>query len=207
MIGIFGGTFDPVHYGHLRAVIEVREIFGLDEVRLVPNKIPPHRSQPSTIAKMRLDMLRLATESLPGLVIDTRELDREGPSYMVDTLRSLRGDVPERTLLLCIGVDAFNGLTSWHRWPELFEHAHLVVMTRPGYLIQLQNEFLRVRQVFDKTELTRHRAGKLWFQPITELDISASAIRKMIAENRDPRFLLPGAVIDYIHRHHLYQNV
>ncbi|MEC4749691.1 nicotinate-nucleotide adenylyltransferase [Methylomicrobium sp. Wu6] len=207
MIGIFGGTFDPVHYGHLRAIIEVREIFKLDEVRLLPNKTPPHRSEPSAMPKMRLDMLRLATENLPGLVIDTRELDRDGPSYMVDTLRSLCRDFPRRPLLLFIGVDAFNGLTSWHRWTELFDHAHIVVMTRPGYSIQLQSEFFRARQVFDAAELTRHKAGKLLFRPITELDISASAIRKMIAEKRDPRFLLPDAVLDYIHSHHLYQKV
>ena len=207
MIGIFGGTFDPVHHGHLRAMIEVREIFNLDEVRLIPNKTPPHRLEPSAMSSMRLDMLRLATENMPGLVIDTRELDRDGPSYMVDTLRSLRSDYPERSLLLCIGVDAFNGLTSWHRWPELFDHAHIVVMTRPGYLIQLQDEFFSARQVCETPELRRHKAGKLWFQPITELDISASAIRKMIAEKRDPRFLLPDAVVDYIHSHHLYQNV
>lgn len=206
MIGIFGGTFDPVHYGHLRAVIEVRDIFKLDQVRLIPNKTPPHRERPSVMSKMRLEMLRLATDNMPGVVIDTRELDREGPSYMIDTLHSLRRDFPESTLLLCIGVDAFNGLTSWHRWTELFDHAHLIVMTRPGHLIQLQDEFFSSRQVFEKTELTRHKAGKLWLQPVTELDISASAIRKMIKEKRDPRFLLPDAVLDYIHSHHLYQN-
>ncbi|WP_374088781.1 nicotinate-nucleotide adenylyltransferase [Methylomicrobium lacus] len=207
MIGIFGGTFDPVHYGHLRAVIEVGEIFNLDEVRLIPNKTPPHRLEPSVTSKMRLEMLRLATEKLPNLVIDTRELDREGPSYMVDTLRSLRGDFAEQPLLLFIGVDAFNGLTSWHRWPELFDLAHIVVLTRPGYLIRLENEFFRGRQVLESAELARHQAGKLMFQRITELDISASAIRKIIAERRDPRFLLPDVVIDYIHSHHLYQNV
>jgi len=207
MIGIFGGTFDPVHYGHLRAVIEAREIFALDEVRLIPNKTPPHRGEPSVTAATRLEMLRLATDSLPNLVIDTRELDREGPSYMVDTLHSLRSDFAERPLLLFIGADAFNGLTSWHRWAELFDHAHIVVLTRPGYLIQLENEFFRGREVLEAAELTRHQAGKLMFQRITELDISASAIRNIIAEQRDPRFLLPDVVIDYIHSHRLYQNI
>lgn len=206
MIGIFGGTFDPVHYGHLRAVIEVKEIFNLDQVRLIPNNTPPHRSEPSAIPKLRLEMLALAVGNLPGLIIDTRELEREGPSYMVDTLRSLRSDFPEKSLLLFIGVDAFNGLTSWHRWSELFDHAHIVVMTRPGYLVDFKNEFFRTRQAFSADELIRLKAGKLFFQSITELDISASAIRKMIVEKRDPRFLLPDAVLDYIHRHHLYQN-
>jgi nicotinate-nucleotide adenylyltransferase len=206
MIGIFGGTFDPVHYGHLRAMLEVREIFSLNEVRLIPNKIPPHRVEPSATPAMRLEMLHLATGALPGVVIDTRELDRAGPSYMVDTLHSLRSDFPEHPLLLFVGNDAFNGLTRWHRWSALFDFAHVVVLTRPGYSVQLQNEFFRTRQVFEAVGLARHKAGKLFFQSITPLDISASAIRKMIAEKRDPRFLLPDNVLDYIHSHHLYQN-
>lgn len=206
MIGIFGGTFDPVHYGHLRAVIEVGEIFGLEQVRLIPNKTPPHRLEPSASASMRLEMLQLAACTLSNVVIDTRELDREGPSYMVDTLSSLRSDFPERPLLLFVGSDAFNGLTTWHRWRELFDHTHIVVMTRPGSSAQPENDFWDVLQVFEAGDLARYKAGKLFFQPITQLDISASAIRKMIAEKRDPRFLLPDAVLDYIHSHHLYQN-
>jgi nicotinate-nucleotide adenylyltransferase len=206
MIGIFGGTFDPVHYGHLRAMVEVREHFNLREVRLIPNKTPPHRLEPFATSKMRLEMLHLATDSLPDVVIDTRELNREGLSYMVDTLRSLRHDFPERPLLLFVGSDAFNGLTNWHRWPELFDFAHIVVMTRPGHSVQLQNEFFQARQIFEAVDLARYEAGKLFFHPITQLEISATAIRKMIAEKRDPRFLLPDNVLDYIHSHHLYQN-
>jgi nicotinate-nucleotide adenylyltransferase len=206
MIGIFGGTFDPVHYGHLRAMLEVREIFGLDEIRLIPNKTPPHRREPVVPAAVRLEMLQLATRTLSNVVIDTRELDRAGPSFMVDTLSSLRGDFPEQSLLLCVGSDAFNGLTTWHRWRELFDYAHIVVLARPGSPAQPESDFLEGRQVFEAGELARHKAGKLFFQTITQLDISASAIRKMIAENRDPRFLLPDAVLDYIHRHHLYRN-
>jgi nicotinate-nucleotide adenylyltransferase len=206
MIGIFGGTFDPVHFGHLRAMLEVREIFNLEEVRLIPNNTPPHRLEPFATSKMRLEMLHLATDALPNVVIDTRELDREGPSYMVDTLLSLREDFPDHPLLLFVGSDAFNGLTSWHRWPELFDFAHIVVMTRPGYSAQYQNSIFQARQIFEAVELARHKAGKLFFQSITQLEISASAIRKMIAEKRDPRFLLPDNVLDYIHSHHLYQN-
>jgi nicotinate-nucleotide adenylyltransferase len=206
MIGIFGGTFDPVHYGHLRAMLEVSEIFNLNEIRLIPNKTPPHRLEPFATSKMRLEMLHLATDALPNVVIDTRELDREGPSYMVDTLLSLRKDFPERPLLLFVGGDAFNGLTRWHRWPDLFDFAHIVVMTRPGYSAQQQNAFFQARQIFEAVDLARDKAGKLFFQSITQLDISASAIRKMIAEKRDPRFLLPDNVLDYIHSHHLYQN-
>lgn len=206
MIGIFGGTFDPVHFGHLRAILEVREIFNLEEVRLIPNKTPPHRLEPFASSEMRLQMLHLATDALPGVMIDTRELSREGPSYMVDTLRSLRGDFPERSLLLFVGSDAFNGLTNWHRWPELFDFAHIVVLTRPGCSDHQQDDYLGARQVYESIDLAESKAGKLFFQSITQLDISASAIRKMIAEKRNPRFLLPDNVLDYIHSHHLYQN-
>ncbi|MGR8942352.1 MAG: nicotinate-nicotinamide nucleotide adenylyltransferase, partial [Gammaproteobacteria bacterium] len=143
---------------------------------------------------------------LPGVIIDCRELDREGPSFMVDTLNSLHRDFPDRSLLLFIGVDAFNGLSRWHRWRHLFDYAHVVVLTRPGYIIQLQDAFLRGRQADRITELAEQRAGKLFFQSITPLDISATAIRTMIAEKRDPRFLLPDAVLDYINSHHLYQH-
>ncbi|MBL1264347.1 nicotinate-nucleotide adenylyltransferase [Candidatus Methylomicrobium oryzae] len=206
MIGIFGGTFDPVHFGHLRAIIEVGEIFSLDQVRLIPNKTPPHRLEPSASTSMRLEMLQLAACTLSNVVIDTRELDRDGASYMIDTLSSLRSDFPEQPLLLFVGSDAFNGLTTWHRWCELFDYAHVVVMTRPGSPVQWENDFWDARQVFEAGQLARYKAGKLFFQPITQLDISASAIRKMIAEKRDPRFLLPDTVLDYIQSHHLYQN-
>jgi nicotinate-nucleotide adenylyltransferase len=156
--------------------------------------------------KIRLEMLKLAIGSLPDLIIDNRELDREGPSFMIDTLRSLRDDFPEQSLLLFIGVDAFNGLSLWRHWRQLFDHAHIVVLTRPGYIIQLQDTFLCSRQAAEKNELAEDKAGRLFFQSIPPLDISSTAIRKMIAEKRDPRFLLPDAVLDYINSHHLYQN-
>ncbi|MGJ0483686.1 MAG: nicotinate-nucleotide adenylyltransferase [Methylomicrobium sp.] len=207
MIGIFGGTFDPVHFGHLRAILEVREIFNLEEVRLIPNKTPPHRLEPLASSDARLQMLRLATDTVSGVVIDTRELDREGPSYMVDTLRSLRGDFPEPSLLLFVGSDAFSGLTNWHRWPELFDFAHIIVLTRPGCSTHQWDDYLSTRQAYESIDLAESKAGKLFFQSITQLDISASAIRKMIAEKRNPRFLLPDNVLDYIYSHHLYQKV
>ena len=138
MIGIFGGTFDPIHYGHLRSALEVKDIFGLNEVRLIPCASPPHREQPAVTAEMRLQMLELAIKNQPGLKIDTRELDRhkvsdQTPSYMVDTLKSLRQEFPAEPLLLFIGTDAFKHLTSWHQWQQLFDYAHIVVMTRPGF--------------------------------------------------------------------------
>lgn len=205
MIGIFGGTFDPVHYGHLRSAIEVKEIFGLDEVRLIPSAQPPHRTAPLASAAMRLDMLRLATENQPSLFIDTRELDRQGASFMVHTLLSLKHDFPQQPLLLIIGSDAFNGLTGWHQWQQLFDYAHIVVLTRPGFIAQRLDIFFASRHTINKQELSEQSAGKLYFQPVTQLEISATKIRTMIADNRNPAYLLPDAVLTYIRQHQLYQ--
>jgi len=206
MIGIFGGTFDPVHYGHLRSALEVKELFGLDEVRLIPCHQPPHRDQPKASATMRLQMLQQAINHEPGLIVDSRELDRAGPSYMVDTLKSLREEFSEQALLLFIGSDAFENLTSWHRWQQLFDYAHLVVLTRPGYAIKSLDSFFNPRLANAKTELSKTPAGSIFFQPVTQLDISATAIRNMIALKQSPRFLLPDAVIEYIQQHQLYQT-
>jgi len=210
MIGIFGGTFDPVHYGHLRSALEVKDIFGLDEVRLIPCANPPHRDQPAVTAGMRLQMLELAIKNQPGLKIDTRELDRhkvsdQTPSYMVDTLKSLRQEFPGESLLLFIGTDAFRHLTGWHQWQRLFDYAHIVVMTRPGFEIQAVDSFFKARLAGNIKELARTVAGKLCFQQVTQLDISATAIRNIIARKQNPGFLLPDAVIEYIKQHKLYE--
>ena len=206
MIGIFGGTFDPIHYGHLRAALEVKEIFGLTEVRFLPSANPPHREQPSAPAQMRLQMLELAINKQLGFILDTRELKRPGASYMVDTLMSLRLEFINEPLLLFIGNDAFANLKSWHKWQLLFDSAHIVVVTRPGIEYQRLDEFFKVRLARDITELAGNPAGKLYFQQVTQLDISATAIRNIIAEKRNPRFLLPDTVIDFISQHMLYQR-
>ncbi|MEQ1546017.1 nicotinate-nucleotide adenylyltransferase [Methyloglobulus sp.] len=205
MIGIFGGTFDPVHYGHLRSALEVKEIFGLEEVRLIPSSQPPHRSQPHATANMRVQMLNLAIANQPDLTIDTREIDRAGASYMVLTLESLRQDFPDQPLLLFVGSDAFSQLTSWYQWQRLFDFAHIVVLTRPGFSVLQLDEFFAVRQTSDREQLSEHLSGKLYCQPITQLDISATAIRKIFADRRSPAFLLPDAVIAYISQNKLYQ--
>jgi nicotinate-nucleotide adenylyltransferase len=206
MIGIFGGTFDPVHYGHLRSALEVKEIFSLDEIRLIPSAQPPHRQVPQVSADMRLAMLKLAVENLQGFVVDARELDRPGASYMVDTLVSLQQDFPQQILLLFIGSDAFNKLTAWHQWQRLFDYAHIVVLTRPGFIVNQLDDFFAASKTEDKQDLSQYTSGKLYFQPITQLDISATSIRSMIAQQRDPRFLLPDSVIAHINQHQLYQS-
>ena len=207
MIGIYGGTFDPVHYGHLRTAVEVKELFDLQELRLLPSHQPPHRDRPGATPKMRLQMLQLAIKYQAGLQIDTRELEREGPSYMVDTLQTIRAEWSNKPLLLFIGKDAFAGLTSWHCWQSLFDYAHLVVMNRPESKSMDLPEFLEQRLVNFRDDLKRHTQGKLYFQNVTQLDISSSKIRQIFAEKRNPAYLLPNEVISYIQRNKLYQDI
>lgn len=206
MIGIFGGTFDPIHYGHLRLALEVKELFGLDEIRLIPSAQPPHRDVPQVSAAMRLEMLKLAVDQQPGFIVDTREIERASASYMVTTLQSLRLEFTDKPLLLFIGSDAFNKLTTWYQWRQLFDLAHLVVLTRPGHLVGQLDDFYIEKYTNELMQLHEQLAGKLVFQAITQLDISATAIRSMIAQHKSPRFLLPDAVLTYIYQNQLYQS-
>ena len=206
MIGIFGGTFDPIHYGHLRSALEVKDVFALSKLLLIPSAQPPHRAQPTASAEQRLQMLELAISHHPELSIDARELNHDGPSYMVDTLASLSKDYPHEPLLLFIGGDAFKQLMSWHQWQRLFDFAHIVVMTRPGVVINTMNEFFKQRHCQQLTELASTRAGKLYFHKVTPLDISATAIRQMITNQQNPGYLLPETVLAFIKQHQLYQR-
>jgi nicotinate-nucleotide adenylyltransferase len=153
-----------------------------------------------------LEMLQLAVKKQPGFIVDTREIGRPGASFMVDTLVSLSHENPQHPLLLIIGSDAFNQLTSWHQWQRLFDFAHIVVLTRPGFTAQQFDGFFAVRHTTNKQDLSGHRAGKLYFLPVTPLDISATKIREMVANQRNPAFLLPDSVLTYIKLHELYQS-
>lgn len=204
MIGVYGGTFNPVHFGHLRTALEVKELFNLQQLRLIPCRLPAHRQQPDVDAEMRLAMLQLAVSDTPELMADRRELERSGPSYMVDTLDSLRKENPHSGLVLFIGADAFAGLETWYQWQRLFNYAHVVVMTRPAYKLPVLSDFLRQRVCEQRSQFQQHSAGLLFFQAVTGLDISATVIRELIAGGRNPKFLLPDQVIAYIRRHHLY---
>lgn len=206
MIGIYGGTFDPIHYGHLRTAVEIKHLFALQEVRFIPSAHPPHREAPMTTAEQRLAMLSLAIQDQPGFVADDCEIRRMGPSYMVHTLEGLRERFDNQPLLLFMGADAFAGLQSWYQWQRLFSYAHIVVMTRPGYVLAPMQDFLKERLVAEREQLQRTLAGKLFFQAVTLLEISASAIRTQLAENQDPRFLLPDSVLAYIYQQNLYES-
>ena len=206
-IGVFGGTFDPVHFGHLRPALEVMEKLGLAEVRMLPSARPPHRGQPHATAEHRLAMLKLALAGKSRLVADDCELQREGPSYMVDTLETLQQGFPSVPLALIIGQDAANGLDRWHDWRDLFELAHIVVMRRPEtqacYAAPLADE-MNGRLVDSASCLHKQAAGCVLPLQITQLDISATTIRGMFASGRSPDYLTPPAVIEYIREHQLY---
>lgn len=204
MIGILGGTFDPIHYGHLRSALELKELFELDHVRLIPCAQPVHRDSPTATATQRLEMLQLAVKNQTDLIVDNQELQRAGGSYTFDTLTALRSNYPKVPLLLFIGSDAFNDFTTWFRWKELFDLAHVVVITRPNATLNPLNEFFKTHLTNDKKILKQEVAGLLFFQQITQLEISATAIRGMITTRKNPCFLLPDAVIDYIYQHQLY---
>ncbi len=208
-IGILGGTFDPIHYGHLRPALELLETLELAEVRFVPCRIPAHREAPSVTAEQRLALARLAMAGQSGFVADDRELRREGPSYMFDTLASLREDFGSDTpLCLIVGADAFRDLPTWHRWRELTQLAHIVAMQRPGVsqpLPPVLEEFVAPRRVCDPLALRQGPAGGVLFQPVTQLDISATRIRALLARGQSPRYLLPDAVLAAIRDRALYR--
>jgi nicotinate-nucleotide adenylyltransferase len=213
-LAILGGTFDPVHYGHLRLAAEVRDALGVPEVRLVPAADPPHRAAPHASARDRVAMLELALREFPGLALDTREIARGGKSYTVDTLTDLRAEVPERPLALLVGADAFRGLSTWHDWRSLFDLAHVVVVPRPGIDVAaglpetLAREW-RARHTEDARALRSARAGSIYVQPVTAQPISATAIRASLARGSagsvEIAGLLPGAVLAYIESNRLYR--
>lgn len=204
---MFGGTFDPIHIGHLRPALEVLEALRLGEVRLIPAQIPPHRGMPQLSAEWRLRLLQLSVRDCPGLSVDTRELERPGPSYMVDTLASLRAEFPAAPLCLILGMDAFLGLPRWHRWEELTDYAHIVVLDRPGSRLPdsgVLAEWLAGRRAAEPEALHRILAGQVWFQPVTQLDVSATQIRTLLNAGRSAQYLLTEPAWQAVREHKLY---
>ncbi|TBU95818.1 nicotinate-nucleotide adenylyltransferase [Phytopseudomonas dryadis] len=208
-IGLFGGTFDPVHIGHLRGALEVAEFMGLDELRLIPSARPPHRETPLVGALDRLAMVEQAVVDLPPLQVDDRELQREKPSYSIDTLESLRAELAAHDqLFLILGWDAFCGLPGWHRWDELLQHCHILVLQRPDADSEASEELrnlLAARSASDPLALNGP-GGQISFIWQTPLAVSATQIRSLLANGRSVRFLVPDAVLAYINAHGLYRG-
>jgi len=199
-LAILGGTFDPVHNAHLRVAWEAAEMLDAD-VRLIPASVPPHRDQPIASAAERAAILRAALQGQDRLVADERELRRDGPSWTIDTLIELRDEIgPERPLVLLVGADAFLALSSWHRWGELFDYAHIGVLTRPGHEIATLPTELRIkvasRRTNDVNALLAAPSGRVLPMPVTPLEISATEVRAVLAAGGEPRYLLPDAVLE-----------
>jgi nicotinate-nucleotide adenylyltransferase len=196
-IGLFGGTFDPIHYGHLRTAFELWQELRLTEVRFLPTGSPPHREQPIAGAELRLRMVAAAVADQKAFVVDDREVRRAGFSYSVDTLTELRAEYPERSLCLLLGMDAFLGLPSWHRWRDLLTLAHIVVAHRPGWKAPTTGplgEVMLDHGTGSVRDLHQRTAGRLYVHAVTQLEISSTDVRQLMICGRDPRYLVPDEV-------------
>ena len=192
-IGILGGTFDPIHYGHLRLAQEVADKLRLAEVRFLPSGTPPHRSSPGAPAEDRLAMVQLGVSGNSLFTVDPRETLRAGPGYTVDTLTAMRAEVgPAQSLVLLLGADAFLELATWSRWHQLFNLSHVAVAE---YNKRLMRQPLVVHTA---------SSGGIVVVPIAALDISATLIRDAMVAGANPRYLLPDQIIKYIQEHSLY---
>jgi nicotinate-nucleotide adenylyltransferase len=207
MIGILGGTFDPIHYGHIRPAQALLAQLPFDEIRFMPSAVPPHRAQPVASSEQRLAMVELATRDIQGFTVERCELERSGPSYMVDSLAQVRAQLGEiEPLVLIMGADAFLGLPGWHQWQSLTEHAHILVTQRPDYAIRPQEMlagWLAPRRV-EAGRLSEQPGGYVAFVSQDLVDISSTRIRERIRLGQDIRGLLPDAVCDYINEKGLY---
>lgn len=218
-IGCLGGTFDPVHYGHLAVAAHARLSLRLDEIRFIPAGTPVHRGVPGASPEDRLAMLRLALDGQPDMAVDEREMlnARAGqPNYTLYTLQSLHADTPEAILYWIIGDDAFAALTTWYQWQQLFDYAHFVVVTREKHQTRHQarfelpetlHTFIQGRKATSAEALRRQKSGLVYHLPMPPHTASATAIRVAVAENHSERIrdLLPATVLAYIAQHRLYR--
>lgn len=212
LVGVMGGTFNPVHYGHLRMAQELADALKLDEVRFVPSANPPHKSAPEVSATHRAEMVKIAISDNPLFTFDDRELLREGASYTIDTLIALREALGEKTTIcLLLGSDAFMQLNTWHRWQELLNYCHIVLAQRPNSwlnqpkLVENLEALLHDHYTEKMTDLAENNAGYIHMQKITALDISSTAIRALFKQGQVPHYLMPELVISYTKQHQLFQ--
>jgi len=214
-IGVLGGTFDPIHFAHLRLAEEVAEAFMLNTVRLIPSANPPHRITPSAPAEDRLKMVELALDRAnKKLVPDGRELNRIGKSYMVDTLKQLRTEHSNASISLILGTDAFIELMTWHEWQQLFSLANIIVASRPNLpLSKLENNLeqrlaseYETRKRHDRDLLHSSENGLIFTYEFTSLEVSGTSLRRRIQRKQSLKYLLPDNVINYIQNHDLYKE-
>lgn len=207
-IGIFGGTFDPVHLGHLRTAIEIREKFFLQDVYFVPCQVPVHKAPTIASAFDRMAMLNLAVASEPNFHVDDREIQRGTPSYMIETLQSFRTQFgPEQPLALILGSDVLNDFTTWRNWEQIFDLAHLIIVPRGVSSYRMSSELqaiLSFRKNKTPKTIVHSPAGEVFLQRVTKFDISSTLIRSKIAKKQNPRYLIPEQVLGYIRERGIY---
>ena len=213
LVGIFGGTFDPIHYGHLRVAEEIVETVGLQKMYFVPAGMPRLRYSPVASSQHRVEIVRLAIQKNPDFVLDEREIYRDGVSYSIDTVREFKQEFGEEVrLCFILGADAFIKLPEWNNWKELFNLCHFIVSTRPGYTFTLIKELLSKelreecsqRWVSNTESLKKDTSGLIFIASTTMLDISATSIRAHIAVGRSVRHLVPSVTVNYISENKLY---
>lgn len=203
-IGINGGTFDPIHNGHLRAALEVQHQLNLAEVRFIPCYQPVHRDRPMVSAEQRCKMVELAIQDQPKFKLDRTEIDRGGPSYMVDTLSALKEKQPSAGLVLMMGTDAFSRFHAWHNWQQILKLANIAVMHRPGDGLPLHCESGQILRAHHVEQFTQP-SEQIMDVVITQLDVSSTAVRSHLQHDMPVDYLLPPQVIDYIKKQQLYQ--
>jgi nicotinate-nucleotide adenylyltransferase len=210
LVGLLGGTFNPIHHGHLRLAQELADGLQLNEVRFIPSANPPHKADPEVSAQQRAEMVKLAIEDNPLFKLDARELERTGASYTIDTLISLYKELNDSALCLIMGSDAFLKLDTWHKWRELTAYCHIVLVQRPNYQHQGLNQTLQTFMQEHYTEnlahLSESRSGCITMQQIPALDISSSQIREIVQHKRNPAYLCPKAIVSYIQSNQLYRS-
>ncbi|OYY50773.1 MAG: nicotinic acid mononucleotide adenylyltransferase [Methylophilaceae bacterium 17-44-8] len=209
MIGVFGGTFNPIHHGHLRIAQEIAETLRLSQIKFIPSANPPHKTTPQVSASQRAAMVQLAIQDNPLFSLDTRELARTGPSYTIDTLKSLRDENSEATFCVIIGSDAFANFDQWHAWELILEYCHLILVPRPSgdttlTLSPALNALMKTHGTQDSNQLTLQPFGCIISLPVTALDISSSQIRTLMQQHQNPIYLAPQNVIAYFTQHQLY---
>ena len=209
LVGIFGGTFNPIHYGHLRSALELVERPELEQLHLVPSACPPHRDAPECSATQRAAMVELAVVGESRLVCDAREMQRPGKSYTIDSLIELRGELgAQQSLCMVLGCDAVQEISAWHRWQELLDWAHIVIIARPGWQLPRSGtvaQWLKTHQLEGAELLRQHPCGGIVIEELRPLAISSTEIRDLLASGRSARYLTPQSVLDYIATHKLYR--
>lgn len=207
-VGVFGGTFDPIHYGHLRSALELSESLALEQLHFMPCAIPPHRELPGCSPEQRAAMVELAVAGEARLLCDSRELQRPGISFTIDSLIELRQELADdKSLSLIMGCDALLKITSWHRWEELLDWAHVIIIARPGWHLPANGpiaEWVKSHSLGADADITERAGGGILIKELRPLAISSTEIRVILAAGRSARYLMPEPVLDYIYSHNLY---